>query len=65
MSVLFVEEMHCQHCSERISQALQAIGLKFSVDLSAKTVTVEGDEAALRQAVEELDDLGFSAVIKA
>lgn len=53
------EEMMCEGCVNRIKKGLDAANIKNTVDLATKTVTVEGDEA---QAVEILDDLGFSAV---
>lgn len=61
MKVLQVPGMHCEHCVARIQQALSAAGLQFEVSLADKTVTVEGDEAAVKLAVSELDDLGFEA----
>lgn len=62
MSILKVEEMHCEKCSERISRVLEAAGLDFSVNLADRTVTVNGDEASVSAAVSEMDDIGFAAV---
>ncbi|MCI8512198.1 MAG: heavy-metal-associated domain-containing protein [Lachnospiraceae bacterium] len=53
------EEMMCEGCVARIDKALTAASIGHTVDLATKTVTVEGKEA---EAVEILDDLGFSAV---
>ena len=39
-----VPDMHCEKCVERINRALNDTGIKFEVDLSAKTVTVDGCE---------------------
>ena len=47
------EEMMCEGCGA---------GIKNTVDLSVKTVTVDGDTDAEARAVEILDDLGFTAV---
>lgn len=55
------EEMMCDHCVSRISGALNEAAIAYQVDLDSKTVTVEADEKAA-EAVEILDDLGFSAV---
>ena len=56
------EEMMCDHCVSRIHNALEEAGIGHEVDLTSKTVTVDGDEARIKEAVELLDDLGFSAV---
>ena len=61
MAVLKVEEMHCEKCVERITKALSAAELDFSVSLEDKTVTINGCEHCVKTAVSELDDLGFSA----
>ena len=47
------EEMMCEGCVNRI---------KNTVDLSVKTVTIDGDKDCEAKAVEILDDLGFTAV---
>jgi copper chaperone len=55
-----VPDMSCQHCVNRISKALEDLGLKdFSVDLEAKRVTVETDDPA--QVISALDDAGYPA----
>lgn len=60
MTILKVEEMHCEMCVSRISNALTEAGIQFEVDLDSKTVSVEAGKVEL--AIEELDDLGFDAV---
>ena len=61
MIILNVPEMHCENCVRRITEALTAAKLKFSVSLADKTVLIDGDDTAVSLAVSELDDLGFSA----
>lgn len=61
MTILKVPEMHCEKCVERITNALNKSGLKFSVSLSHKTVTIDGSDNCVATAINELDDLGFSA----
>ena len=61
MTVLKVPDMHCAMCVARITKALKANGMTFTVDLDGKTVSIEGDESAVAQAMETLDDLGFPA----
>ncbi len=60
MSKLYVEEMHCPKCVERISKVLREAGIECSVSLDDKTVTVKND-ASDAKAIEELDDIGFTA----
>ena len=59
MKTLYVDGMHCGHCVARIQKALGAAGLKFTVSLEDKTVTVDGDDAQVKTAVSEIEDLGF------
>ncbi|MEG0752047.1 MAG: heavy metal-associated domain-containing protein [Oscillospiraceae bacterium] len=61
MKTLKVNEMHCEHCVKRITDALTREGLKFAVSLEDKTVTIDGCDSCVKIAVESLDDLGFSA----
>ncbi|MFI3207339.1 MAG: heavy-metal-associated domain-containing protein [Clostridia bacterium] len=61
MTILKVEDMHCEMCVKRISNALTEADIKFVISLENKTVEVEEDK--VNQAIEELDDLGFDAVI--
>jgi len=58
-----VPDMHCEHCVKRINTALLETGIKFSVDLEAKTVTVDGCEHCLKTALTELEDLGFTPTV--
>lgn len=55
-----VPDMHCENCVKRINNALEKAGIKFSVDLAEKTVTVDGCEHCLSTALSELEDLGFT-----
>lgn len=59
MTTLKVPDMHCNMCVKRITDTLNAVNLKFSVSLDDKTVTIDGDEAAVLTAKSELDDIGF------
>lgn len=60
MNVIHVPDMMCENCVRRITKALTDADLKFSVDLPAKTVTVEGCGQCLQTALSELEDLGFT-----
>lgn len=59
MTILQVPDMHCEHCVSRITAALSRLGLSFEVKLDEHQVHIAGDAAAIEQAVEALDDLGF------
>jgi len=59
MKTLKVPEMHCEKCVARISNALSAEQIAFEISLADKCVAVAEDKVS--QAVEILDDLGFSA----
>ena len=58
-----VPDMHCERCVERINRALTDTGIKFTVTLQNKTVTVDGCEHCLKTALTELEDLGFTPSI--
>ncbi len=60
MKTLKVEDMHCEMCVKRISNALTEANIAFEVSLADKTVAVADD--SVEKAIEELDDLGFDAV---
>jgi len=55
-----VPDMHCENCVKRINNALNETGIKFTVELESKTVTVDGCEHCLKTALGELEDLGFT-----
>lgn len=61
MTVLKVPDMHCEKCVSRITGALSGEGLKFSVSLGDKTVSVDGPDSDVEKAREALDDIGFTA----
>lgn len=59
-----VPDMHCENCVKRINNALSEVGIKFSVELESKTVTVDGCEHCLETALSELEALGFTPEVK-
>lgn len=61
---IFVSNMHCEKCVQRIENALNETGINYSVDLNTQTVLVDGCEKCLNTALMELDDLGFDAKTK-
>lgn len=63
-TVLKVEGMSCGHCAKSVEGALKAIGAKGTVDLDAKTVTVQFDEGKLTQndLKTAIEDQGYDVV---
>ncbi|MCC8024012.1 MAG: heavy-metal-associated domain-containing protein [Clostridium sp.] len=61
MKTFKCEEMMCEGCVSRIKKGLDEADIKNTVDLAAKTVTIDGGSDCEARAVEILDDLGFSA----
>jgi len=59
MTILNIDGMRCDGCVARIEKALTEAGITHTVSLEAKTVTVEGDDAVVAKAMEEIEDLGF------
>lgn len=64
MIKLYVEEMNCSHCVERIHKALEAIGVEHVIQLENKTVVIDGCENCAGKAIEKLDEIGFTARIE-
>ena len=64
MKTVYVPEMMCQNCVRRITEALTEAKLDFTVDLDTKTLSINGCENCLQTAINELDDLGFSAEVR-
>lgn len=63
MITLKVEEMHCEKCVERIHKVLKEADIEHEVALEDKTVRITGGESCAKKAIEELEDIGFEAVI--
>ncbi|UQZ85885.1 Copper chaperone CopZ [Paenibacillus konkukensis] len=62
--VLKVEGMSCGHCVNSIEGALKRIGAQGKVDLGAKSVSVQFEEAKLTaQAIKEtIEEQGYDVV---
>jgi copper chaperone len=65
-TVINVEGMSCQHCIDAITGAVSPLpGVSaVAVDLEAKTVRVEHDQAQspVEQIKEEIEDQGFDVI---
>lgn len=55
-----VPDMMCENCVKRITNALGAAGVDFSVSLEQKSVEVRGGDRAVQTAMTELEELGFT-----
>jgi len=65
MITIKVPDMMCENCVKRITGALTGAELKFSVNLTEKTVVIDGCQHCAAKAVSELEDLGFSPEVQA
>lgn len=63
MTILNVQDIHCNKCIERITQALTEEKIVFNANLQSKTVGVNGPKETVEKAISILDDLGFDASI--
>lgn len=63
-TTLQVEGMSCGHCASSVEGAVKKLGAQGKVDLGAKTVTVEYDEAAttLDAIKTAIEDQGYDVV---
>lgn len=63
-TVLKVEGMSCGHCVKSVEDALKNVGAAGTVDLSAKTITVQYDESKLNlDAIKTaIEDQGYDVV---
>ncbi len=64
MTIINVPDMMCENCVKRITNALEAANLTFTVNLEKKLVTIDGCQNCVQTAVNELDDLGFSPEVQ-
>ena len=61
MIVLRVPDMMCSNCVKRITKALDAEGMKFTVSLGAKTVSLDEGEEKVNAAIAALEAAGYKA----
>lgn len=64
MTTISVPDMMCENCVKRITAALTEAKLGFAVTLAEKTVSIDGDNAAVQTALSELEDLGFTPQVR-
>ncbi len=64
MTIIKVEDMHCEKCVGRISKIMKEEGLDFEVNLVEKTVTINGCQHCVKTALDALDDLGFEGIVE-
>jgi len=62
MAVIKVPDMQCEHCVQRIREALIPTGIRFEISLEDKTVTVFGCGDTVFTVMDEIEDLGFTAI---
>lgn len=59
MTTLRVPEMMCENCVRRITKALSAEDMRFTVSLETKTVALEQGDP--KKAIDALAAVGFDA----
>ena len=57
--IIIVNDMNCEKCVEKISEALNAEGIKFDINLSQKAVSIYERGDAVRSASMIITELGF------
>lgn len=50
---VFVPDMSCEHCVNRISKALKEVNVDAQVDLESKSVSYDGDDVVVKEAIED------------
>jgi copper chaperone len=63
MTTLKIEEMSCNHCVKAIGDVLTGLSIKHTISLEDKTVVIDATEADVENAITQLDDIGYTAVI--
>lgn len=61
MTTIKVQDMHCAHCVQRISELFDKEGISLAISLEKREIAVPEESA--ETAIELLDDLGFSGEI--
>ncbi len=63
MTTLYIKEMSCNHCVQRIGALLSELNLEHTISLEEKTVSVDTVSMDLTDIINELDDIGFTATV--
>ena len=63
MKVLYVEDMSCEHCVERITKSLNDLGLDFKIDLANKLIEINGCEKCVEKAQDSLSVVGYNSTL--
>ncbi len=66
MKIIRVEGMTCNHCKSSIETSLKKFDFidKVLVDISAKTITLEGNNIDLKQVNRDIEKLGYNLIGK-
>lgn len=58
--IIFVEGMNCQNCVKRIANELDNTRVDYSISLDNGTVTVKGNNDAIRAAKNAINIAGYT-----
>ena len=64
MKTLFVPDMHCMHCVNRINAAFDENKIQRTISLDDHTILVPDAEETVQLALQLLDDLGFDVQVQ-
>ena len=57
--ILIIKNMNCDHCVDKISEALTDVGITFDINLEQKTVGIHGRGDAVAIATRVISELGY------
>ncbi|CAM3683276.1 heavy-metal-associated domain-containing protein [Erysipelothrix urinaevulpis] len=60
--IIFVRDMSCQKCVDRIANELDNTRLDYEINLKNKSVAIEGDNDALYVAKQAIAQAGYTVM---
>lgn len=61
MTIIKVEDMHCEHCKMNIEKALKRKGISADINLEKHTISLEDEKA--KEAIEVIKEAGYTPTI--
>ena len=58
--IVFVDDMTCEKCVERISQELDNTGVDYTINLLNRSINIKGDNDALYAAKMAINRAGYT-----
>ena len=60
--IIFVKDMNCEKCANRIKQELDNTRLQYEIELESKSVIIHGDNDALYAAKQAIAQAGYTVM---